>query len=172
MVLMTLENLNRLPTRDALAALERCCGSSVWIEQMCAKRPYSDVAHLMSAAERAADGLVPADWREAFAHHPRIGDATALRERFAATARWAGDEQRGATGAAEEVIEALARGNHAYEERFGHTFIVCATGRTAAEMLALLEARMDHTPDVELAVAAGEQRKITRLRLEKLLAEA
>ena len=109
------------------------------------------------------------EWREAFAHHPRIGDMASLRARFASTAGWAADEQRGAAQATEETLAALARGNRVYEERFGCIFIVCATGKSAAEMLALLEARLGNDPEHEMRMAADEQMKITRLRLEKLL---
>ena len=168
---MTLEQLNRLAPQDAWSAFERCCGASVWIEHMCAHRPYDGRAAVIAAAGNADALLGPADWGEAFAHHPRIGDAAALRARFAATAQWAGEEQRGAAEASDATLEALARANLEYEQRFGHIFVVCATGKTADEMLALLRARLPNNPDVELEIAAGEQRKITRLRLEKLLTE-
>ena len=126
---------------------------------------------MFAHAERIADALTPNDWREAFADHPRIGDRAALRRRFA-TAAWAADEQRGAATAEEDVLDRLADGNRRYEERFGHIFIVCATGLTAPEMLARLHARMSNDPARELAIAAGEQRAITRLRLTRLLEES
>jgi 2-oxo-4-hydroxy-4-carboxy-5-ureidoimidazoline decarboxylase len=168
---MTLERLNQLSEDEVRAAFERCCGARAWVAAMVAARPFGDRADLLSAAERAADALGVRDWHEAFAHHPRIGDVAALRQRFAATAAWAGDEQRGAAAAPEATLEALARGNREYEARFGYIFIVRATGKSADEMLALLQARLANDPATELAIAAGEQRKITRLRLEKLLAE-
>ncbi len=160
-----------MPIAEARAAFERCCGAGAWVERMCAGRPYSDHARLIATADRAADSLGPDDWREAFAHHPRIGDVDALRQRFATTAAWAGDEQRGTAAASDETLAALARGNRDYEERFGYIFIVCATGKSAAEMLAMLERRLGNDPGPELENAAREQRMITRLRLEKLLAE-
>ena len=138
---------------------------------MCAGRPYHDHDALFVAAERAAAELHGEDWREAFAHHPRIGDAAALRERFAATAAWAGEEQRAAAVATEQTIAALAAGNRDYEQKYGYIFIVFATGKSADDMLDLLRQRMRHDADSELEVAAAEQRKITRLRLEKLLVE-
>ena len=168
---MTLEELNLLPEREAAAALERCCGARAWVAAMCAARPFRDSADLERASTRAEASLGRDDWLEAFAHHPRIGDREALSRRFATTAAWASDEQRGATGASEATLDALERGNRAYEERFGYGFIVCATGKSADEMLALLESRLGNAADAELAIAAGEQRKITRLRLEKLLGE-
>ena len=169
---MTLDQLNHLPVQRAWAAFERCCGASAWVEQMCGARPYPDRNALLVAAELAAEPLTGEDWLEAFAHHPRIGDAAALRERFAATAAWAGDEQRAAAAATEQTLEALAAGNREYEQKFGYIFIVCATGKSADDLLGLLRQRMRHAAGIELAVAATEQRKITRLRLEKLLAES
>ncbi len=169
---MTVAELDALPGPEARAALVRCCGADRWVETMLAARPFGDRAGLLAAADRADAALGEADWREAFAHHPRIGDVAALRERFAATAAWAGDEQRGATGAPEATLLALAEGNRAYEARFGWIFIVYATGRNADEMLALLRARLGNDPARELAIAAGEQARITRSRLDKLLAGA
>lgn len=169
---MTLEALNRLPAAEAREAFARCCGASRWIEAMLAARPFADRAALAAAAERAFEPLARADWLEAFSHHPKIGDVSALRAKFATTAAWAGAEQRGAAGAGEATLAALAAGNRTYEERFGYIFIVCATGKSAEEMLALLEARIGNDPAAEIAIAAGEQKKITRLRIDKLLGEA
>jgi 2-oxo-4-hydroxy-4-carboxy-5-ureidoimidazoline decarboxylase len=168
---VTLERLNTADAAAAGEALRRCCGASAWIAAMLASRPFASREALHAAAARCADALGPDDWREAFAHHPRIGDVGALRARFAATATWAGGEQAGAAGADESTLLALAEGNRAYEARFGHIFIVCATGRTAAEMLVLLAARLQNDAATELRNAAVEQAKITRLRLDKLLEE-
>lgn len=167
---MTIDELDGLPGPLAGEALARCCGARRWVEAMLAARPFRSRGALLEAADRADRALAREDWLEAFAHHPRIGELDALRARFAGTAEWAGAEQRGAAVASEETLAALARGNHAYERRFGYLFIVCATGLSAGEMLARLQARLGHDPARELAVAAGEQAKITRLRLEKLLA--
>jgi 2-oxo-4-hydroxy-4-carboxy-5-ureidoimidazoline decarboxylase len=166
---MTVEELNRLPEPEARATLERCCGSAAWVARMCASRPFADLDHVFREAERAGEPLRRDDWLEAFAHHPRIGDVEALRERFAGTATWASEEQRGASSGGEAMLAALAEGNRAYEEKFGYIFIVCATGKSADEMLALLRARLPHDPESELPIAAGEQMKITRIRLAKLL---
>jgi 2-oxo-4-hydroxy-4-carboxy-5-ureidoimidazoline decarboxylase len=135
-----------------------------------ARRPFADTNALLASADEVWAGLGPADWKEAFAHHPRIGDKQALRERFAATRQWAAGEQAGVSGASEAALDALAEGNRDYESRFGHIFIVCATGKTAEEMLALLRERLGNDPEIEERIAAGEQAKITRIRLEKLLA--
>jgi 2-oxo-4-hydroxy-4-carboxy-5-ureidoimidazoline decarboxylase len=166
---MRLDELNRLPELDAADALRRCCGADVWVQAMCAGRPFRDRAHLLQAAEGAAEGLSREDWLEAFGSHPRIGDRDALRRRFASTAAWASEEQRGAGSASDSVLEGLARSNEEYLRRFGYIFIVCATGKSAEEMLALLQARLGNDATRELAIAALEQRKITRLRLEKLV---
>jgi 2-oxo-4-hydroxy-4-carboxy-5-ureidoimidazoline decarboxylase len=111
------------------------------------------------------------DWLEAFAGHPRIGDLESLRSRFGSTAHLAAGEQAGARAASDKVLRALAQGNEEYESRFGHIFIVCATGKSADEMLAILQQRLGNAPAVELEIAAGEQRKITRLRLARMVAD-
>jgi 2-oxo-4-hydroxy-4-carboxy-5-ureidoimidazoline decarboxylase len=165
-----LQRLDGLTADEAARELARCCGSMRWVERMLAARPFGDAARLLAAAEDAWAGLSPDDWREAFAHHPRIGDKDALRARFASTREWAAGEQAGAMAASEDVLEALARENQAYLERFGYIFIVCATGKSATEMLELLRARLRNDTAAELRVAAAEQARITRLRLEKLLA--
>lgn len=133
---------------------------------------YESAAALEQAAEVALDQLDRDDWLEAFSHHPRIGDAASLRQRFGArSGAWSEGEQSAAAGADDAVLAALADANRRYEQRFGYVFIVCATGKSAEEMLALLEARLGNPAEQELAIAAAEQRKITRLRLEKWLRE-
>lgn len=153
----------------AVDSLFRCCGSRRWTEEMLRRRPFATRQGLWFAAEQAADLLRRDDWLEAFSHHPRIGDVDRLRERFASTAVWSEGEQASVAEAEEQVLVDLAAGNRAYEERFGFIFIVCASGKSASEMLALLRHRLDGDPTAEWQVAAGEQRKITRLRLEKLI---
>lgn len=166
-----LARLNALPSQEAHAALLRCCGSTRWVEGMLARRPFGDEAQLYAEADRLWDEESgPDDWREAMTHHPRIGERQ-LREKFGSTAGWSSQEQKGIDGAGEDVLSALAEGNRAYEDKFGFIFLVCATGKTAAQMLELLRARLPNARDEELRVAAGEQRKITRIRLEKLLSE-
>ncbi len=163
--------LNALSTRDAERALERCCGSSRWVAGMLARRPFASREALFRDAEAVWAGLERADFLEAFSHHPQIGaDPAELAERFATTADWSSSEQAGVTRAARRTIERLAAGNARYLARFGFLFIVCASGKSAEEMLRLLEARLDNAPDRELSIAATEQAKITRLRLEKLAA--
>lgn len=166
---MTLDELNALPDEDALAAFTRCCGAAAWARSMVAGRPYADAAALCQAADVHWQSTGPDDWHEAFTHHPRIGSVAGLREKFATTASWAAHEQGGTALAADQTLEDLAAGNRAYEEKFGHIFIVCATGKSAAEMLALLRGRLPNEPAAELAIAAAEQHKITGLRLRKLI---
>ena len=157
---MRLEELNALDTPAVEQALLRCCGSSRWARLMAAARPFAHAEALNAKADAIWKSLDRADWLEAFATHPKIGE----------TGRgWSAAEQAGMAGAADTLRQRLAEANRAYEARFGYIFIVCATRRSADEMLGLLERRMINPPDAELAVAAEEQRKITRLRLAKLL---
>jgi hydroxyisourate hydrolase len=166
-----LKRLDALPPEEAAAAFLRCCGSRRWAQAMERGRPYPDAPALLAAAERAFASLGREDWLEAFSHHPRIGDRSSLAARFPQTAGWSAAEQGGIAGAGEDVLDALLSGNRDYEARFGHIFIVCATGKTAAQMLALLRERLPNAPAAELEIAAAEQRKITAIRLAKLLAE-
>lgn len=166
-----LKRLDGLAEGEALAAFLRCCDSRRWAETMARGRPYGDEPALRAAAERAFAPLQRADWLEAFSHHARIGERQALAERFPATAGWSASEQGGVTGAGDAVLDALLQANRDYEARFGYIFIVCATGKSAPEMLALLRERLPNEPDAELEIAAAEQRKITAIRLRKLLSE-
>jgi 2-oxo-4-hydroxy-4-carboxy-5-ureidoimidazoline decarboxylase len=159
---------------DARAALTRCCGATKWVDAMLASRPFADDAAVFTRADEAWATMERADILEAFTHHPRIGSSIeALREKFGTKGdlEWSGDEQAGVQEAQEATLVALRDGNVAFEERFGHIFIVCATGKSAAEMLALLNARLPGEHTAELAIAAGEQAKITRIRLQKLAEE-
>ena len=163
-------HLNQLEREALHIALLRCCGATRWVEAMGQLAPYFSRAQLMGEAENQWWALAEGDWREAFTHHPKIGaDVEALRAKFEATATWSEGEQSGVEAADTATLEALAEGNRAYEERFGYIFIVCASGKSAAQMLALLRERIDNDPAQEIFIAAGEQAKITALRLEKLL---
>ncbi|MFI5350051.1 MAG: 2-oxo-4-hydroxy-4-carboxy-5-ureidoimidazoline decarboxylase [Elusimicrobiota bacterium] len=166
---MTLDELNVLPLVSAKEALARCCGSARWAEKTLSRRPFADKAAALAAADEAWEEMGEKDWLEAFAHHPRIGGKDALRAKFAATKAWAQGEQAAVAAADERTLDALAKGNADYEAKFGFIFIVCATGKSAAEMLALLNNRLPNDRATELAIAAAEQAKITKIRLEKLL---
>lgn len=157
--------IDRASAEDARAHLRVCCGSDRWIERMLARRPFGSREQAVRAAREEWFTLGAEDWKEAFAHHPRIGDVDALREKFAATAALSAREQAGVDDAPGEVLQALADGNRAYEARFGYTFIVCASGRSAREMLDLLRTRLTHAPGDEIRVAAGEHARICQLRL-------
>ncbi|MCZ7592892.1 MAG: 2-oxo-4-hydroxy-4-carboxy-5-ureidoimidazoline decarboxylase [Kiritimatiellae bacterium] len=165
---MKLEAFNALSTDEAVKDLMRCCGARRWAAQLAARRPYNTVESVMKMADDLWAKMERADVMEAFSHHPKIGDVASLRTRFASTSQWASGEQSGVQSANEEILQRLADGNTAYEEKFGYIFIVCATGKTAPEMLELLEVRLQNRPREELQIAAGEQAKITRIRLGKL----
>lgn len=166
---MTLQELNALSHSDALSELAHCCGSTRWVYRMTTRRPFESNDELFQVADEMWRSLSESDWREAFTHHPQIGDIESLRKKFASTASWASSEQSGAINAREETLKDLAEGNRLYEERFGYIFIVCATGKSADEMLTILKSRLQNSPEDEIKIAAGEQAKITKLRLEKLL---
>ena len=166
---LTLTLLNALSPPEAAEQLRACCGSSSWVEAMLAHRPYQSVDHLLSVADEAWRANGPEDWDEAFAHHPRIGEVRAAALVSPAARIWSAAEQGTAAASGAAARAALAEANTTYERRFGRIYIVCAAGRSAEELLADLESRMGNDPDQERAVAAEEQRKITRLRLLALM---
>lgn len=167
---MQIEALNQLAADQAALAFKQCCVAERWIAQMVAGRPYSHADDLYHRANVYWATMQEPDWLQAFEGHPQIGDVNSLKQKYASTKALAAGEQASVQQADEDVLQRLAAGNQAYAKRFGFIFIVCATGKSAADMLALLEARLGNTRDVELRNAAEEQRKITQLRLEKLLA--
>ncbi len=161
--------LNAATADDAAALLGRCCGSRLWVEGMLELRPFATRAALDDAADAVWARMTRDDWLEAFRHHPRIGSGNEpVARSHEPTADWSREEQSAASRADASTMQALRQANAVYEERFGFVFLICATGRSAAEILRALEARLNNEPDTELRVAAGEQSKITRLRLEKL----
>ena len=164
-----LESLNALSAEDAAAELLKCCGSRRWAQGMSARRPFASLDELLRTADEIWWGLEARDWLEAFSHHPKIGEKRAAPAQSAEAARWSEQEQSATTSARQATLDALLRANLAYEDRFGYIFIVCATGKTTEEMLALLEERLGNDPETELRIAAEEQRRITHLRLGKLL---
>ncbi len=157
-----LEWLNSLPEDNAREELHRCCGSLKWARAVALARPFETDAELFARAETEWRALDRKDMLEAFSHHPRIGGSQVKTD-------WAKQEQSGVTGAASNVLDELARLNEEYEKKFGFVYLVCATGKSAPEMLGLLVRRMGNQPDDEFPIAAGEQLKIMRIRLEKLL---
>lgn len=166
---MTLHDFNILPKDQLKEELIRCCGAAAWVQRMLPFIPAEDLVELLEDAEEQWWLCSEADWREAFAQHPKIGDIESLQKKFASTANWAAGEQSGMQEASAGTIKALAEGNRQYEEKFGYIFIVCATGKSAEEMLGMLLSRLQNDPEEEIRIAADEQNKITKLRLEKLL---
>ena len=159
---MTFDELNRLDAGRARAEFLRCCGSTRWAALMAEARPFEDVDAMRARGGEIWGSLARSDWLEAFAAHPKIG------ERRTASV-WSAAEQSGMQSADDDVRARLDRLNAEYEQRFGFIFIVCATGKAPSEMLALLERRLTNRPESELPLAAEEQRKITALRLAKLV---
>jgi allantoicase len=164
----SLERFNHLPHQRALRALLDCCGSKKWAQQMAARRPFAGESELFEAADKTWSALAREDWLEAFQHHPPIGETRAKAGQSTTASRWSAKEQSSAQKATPEVLEALASQNRAYAEKFGYVFLICATGKRSEEILNALRQRLPNDPDAELRIAAEEQRKITRLRLEKV----
>jgi OHCU decarboxylase len=162
---MTLGELNGLSRSRATAELLKCCGSTRWASGMSAARPFETMAQMQERSDGIWASLGKTDWIEAFAAHPRIGG----QKPGSSSPGWSAEEQSGAAAADDERKARLAALNDLYERRFGYIFIVCATGKSADEMLDLLEARLSNGPNAELLNAAEEQRKITNLRLAKLV---
>ena len=159
---MTLEELNAMDVEALRHRLEQCCGSRAWVNRMTVRRPFQDVSQLQMAAEETWWSVDASDWLEAFSKHPKIGDRKPA-------GKWSAEEQRGMDAATHESARAIEELNRAYQEKFGWIFIICATGRSAEEMQNQLEQRLKNDPAAEIRIAAGEQAKITRLRLQKLL---
>ena len=166
---MNIEAFNLLSTSEKQTALFKCCGSTEWSKRL-AENNFISLEELKSESDKIWNSLSENDWREAFSHHPKIGDAESLKKKFASTSDWASNEQSGVNGADASVLEELKHNNDMYENKFGYIFIVCAAGKSAEEMLDLLKKRLINNPAFEGRVAAQEQNKITHLRLDKLFA--
>ncbi len=157
---MTIAEFDSLP--EVETSLLECCGSRNWARGVAARRPFGSMEHLQAVAAEVWNSLAVSDWLEAFSQHPKIGDKQKLSQ-------WSNEEQSGMNAADRQIDQKLFELNQAYEEKFGHIFIVCATGKSAKEMLALLEQRINNRKAEETRNAATEQAKITALRLEKLV---
>ena len=164
-----LETLNSLSQEQADAEFLKCCGSRTWARAMNDFRPFATVAQLLVTAGDVWSSLSKEDWLEAFRAHPKIGEKKASSAQSEQAQKWSAQEQAGTEEAAAETKTALAEGNRRYIERFGFIFIICASGKSAAEMLASLNDRLQNDAQTELKIAAEQQKKITRLRLEKLI---
>jgi 2-oxo-4-hydroxy-4-carboxy-5-ureidoimidazoline decarboxylase len=163
-----LEKLNRAASETAESCFLDCCGSQVWARAMTAARSFANAAALLEKAEQIWQNLEAKDWLEAFAAHPKIGARTDARQ-SAQFAEWSHTEQSGAHAAADALLADLDEANRLYEKTFGFIFIVCATGKSAEEMLDLCRRRLTNDVDAEIRIAADEQQKITEIRLKKLL---
>jgi 2-oxo-4-hydroxy-4-carboxy-5-ureidoimidazoline decarboxylase len=158
------EEFNALPGDAAMRTLLGCCTSARWAAAVAAGRPYASIADLLRRSDEAVASLSQADLGEALAGHRRIGEPG-----NDAADSWSCREQAGMDGAADTTRRALADGNAAYEQRFGHIYLVCATGRSAGELLDLLRARLGNDAETERGVLRSELKKINRIRLDKLL---
>ncbi|HYL68106.1 MAG TPA: allantoicase [Candidatus Limnocylindria bacterium] len=164
-----IERFNRLSATRARKSLFDCCSSMKWAEQMSAQRPFSNAAALLEASDKIWAALGRREWLTAFRHHPAIGAKRANRKQTETARRWSAGEQSMAQQSSPDTLAALTVANRAYHSKFGHVFIICASGKSSEQILKNLQERMSNEPEVELRNAAEEQRKITRLRLEKLL---
>lgn len=166
---MSIEKLNNTDNKILKEEFLKCCGSNSWAEKLVEQRPFSDQEDLFKKSDNIWERMEKDDFLEAFAQHPKIGDINSLAKRFAHTKQWAENEQSGVDSAPDKTIEELAEYNKKYEDKYSYIFIVCATGKSAQEMLEILKSRIDNDPQLELKTAANEQNKITKIRLEKLL---
>lgn len=164
---MTLENLNNLPLKELYQELGKCCGSSKWIKQMTKLVPFENVGQIKQGAEKCWATCSEIDWLEAFGHHPRIGEKE-IEEKFSSTSGLASREQSGIARASKKTISGIVELNDKYFQKFGFIFIIFATGKSAEEMFSELKIRIKNDRKMEMEIAAGEQLKITQLRLEKM----
>lgn len=164
-----IERLNAVPPDEIKQQFLNCCGSQNWARQMTQKRPFASLEQLLKTADDAWWSLDQADWLEAFSSHPKIGERKAATHVGAAAQHWSEQEQSSVASAAADTREELADLNKAYERKFGYIYIVCASGKSSEEMLAILKGRIDNAPSEELRIAAAQQAQITKLRLQKLV---
>ena len=165
---MTLQQFNKLTEHEAKEELLKCCGSSNWSAKLASFIPFNSVDDLLAASDKIWSQVSENDVLEAFQHHPKIGDLKSLEKKFASTKEWASGEQAAVNAASKSMIESLASGNEKYEKKFGFIFVVCATGKSAQEMLELLVHRLPNNRSDEIKIAAAEQNKITHIRITKL----
>ena len=166
---MTIKTLNGLDSSEAAAQFNLCCGATNWIKIMNQSRPFQNKNEVYQQAESIWFSLSSEDWLEAFTHHPKIGDIDSLRKKFHNTKSISKNEQSGVNDVEKSTLKNLAESNQLYEDKFGFIFIVCATGKSSDEMLALIKMRLNNNAKIEMQNAAKEQNKITQLRLKTLL---
>jgi len=164
-----LNRLDQMSTEEAENVLRQCCGATLWCRKMVEMRPFVQATCLHDAADRVFDQFLDDDWIEAFECHPKIGDLESMKLKFAGNDRWSSGEQSGICQADQDTLRALVELNRTYQAKFGYIFIICASGKSAAQMLAAIRDRIVHDPATELKIAAEQQRQITHLRIDKLL---
>ena len=164
---MTIADYDHLEAGEKRSLLSQCCGSQKWIDKMIGLPPAEDLIDLFEDAEEMWYECKEDDWKEAFTHHPMIGDIDSLRKKYSGD-QFAGKEQASINDLSEKTLQALAEGNRLYQQKFGYIFIVFATGKSAEEMLGLLHLRLNNNPEEEIKIAMEEQNKITQLRLQNL----
>lgn len=167
----SLDKLNNLDEELAFESFHRCCGSKTWAERMTSLRPFSTLDELLQKADQVWFSLSKNDFLEAFSHHPPIGKKS-LEEKFKSTANWSSQEQSGVAKATAVTIEALSQGNKEYLDKFGFVFLICATGKSAEEMLKSLQTRLKNDLETEIKNACIESAEITKIRLKKLLSSS
>ena len=166
-----IEEWNAMTVEAASEAVLPCCGSHAWARALASRRPLSTLPELLAASDAAWWSLPEQDWQEAFDSHPRIGEQHAVKHATDASLLWSAGEQQTAGLSDADAKAKLAEANRVYEAKFGRIFIVCASGKTAQEMLTIVTRRMHNTPEAELHETAEQQREITHTRLRKWLAE-
>jgi OHCU decarboxylase len=165
--MLSIQNINDMSDAQLWVELSKCCGSKTWIKLMLENHPYTNIEDLYLKASHLWFSVDTNDCLEAYSHHPQIGDMDSLKKKFGTTANWSGKEQAGVNTASEDVLKELKLLNEEYYSKNGFVFLICATGKSAEEMLISLKERIVHTRDQELKIAAQEQNKIIKIRLEK-----
>ena len=161
--------ISNITVQNSSDLFSKCCGSEKWQKSMLSSLPFDSKEEMISRSEKIWYSLDKKDWLESFSHHPKIGDLKSLKEKYSETKNFAENEQSAAKEASMETLTELAKYNEDYEKKFGYIFIVCATGKSADEMLSIIKNRIQNDPETEIKIAMEEQNKITKLRLEKLL---
>lgn len=166
---MSLEKINMLSYEEAYKAFSDCCGSKNWVNKMISSRPFKSKNEAIEISDLIWNSISKNDWLEAFEHHPKIGDINSMKEKYSSTRKLAESEQAGVKDSSIDTLSEIAKYNADYLKKFGYIFIVCATGKSADEMLLIIKERINNDPETEIKIAMKEQSKITKLRLEKIL---
>lgn len=166
---MKIHEINSLSKEILSLELTKCCGSSKWVKKMINSMPFKNENDLFEKAENNWFTCIKKDWLEAFTHHPKIGDVESLKKKFQSTKIFTLQEQKGVDNISSNILTELKKYNDLYEKKFGYIFIVCATGKSAEEMLSLLKERINNDTEFEIKIAVKQQNEITKIRLKKLL---